>query len=132
MSTPETPIADPTTGKPPRRRRWIPLSLRIFVAVLVFLGVTCAWFGVGICQRTLVVREIRRLGGSAHAHAPGPSWLLDRVGYERMRMFGDVDSVSLQGAQVTNDTLHQVAGLKTLERLDLVETQVTDAGMTHV
>jgi hypothetical protein len=34
MATPANLCADPTTDKPPRRKRWIPLSLRLFVATI--------------------------------------------------------------------------------------------------
>ena len=44
MAAQAVPIPDPT-DKPPRRRRWIPLSLRMFVAMLL-LGASAVWIGL--------------------------------------------------------------------------------------
>lgn len=35
MTSPATPTFDSTTGSPPPRRRWIPISLRVLVATLL-------------------------------------------------------------------------------------------------
>src|SRR5262245_6024176 len=38
------PTRDPATDQPPRTRRWIPVSLRIFLVVLVLLTAVSAFF----------------------------------------------------------------------------------------
>src|SRR5436190_13464133 len=47
MLTPADPIPDPTASKPPRVRRTIPVSLRIFVAinaVAACVSLLCLWY----------------------------------------------------------------------------------------
>src|SRR5712691_4560020 len=47
MSVPTVP--DATADKPPLHKRWIPLSLRFFVAInvaVVFVGILCFWYVV--------------------------------------------------------------------------------------
>lgn len=46
MANRTDPIPYPTTDEPLRSRRWIPMSLRIFAALLLILGYATAWLGV--------------------------------------------------------------------------------------
>ena len=46
MTEPEKSTADPTTDKPPMRKRWFPLSLRIFLGFLGGLLLAAVWVGV--------------------------------------------------------------------------------------
>lgn len=55
MAARETPITNPGSVKPPRPRRWIPLSLRAFVAFLVVLGLTSLW----VALDELALREFK-------------------------------------------------------------------------
>src|SRR5579872_4785729 len=97
------------TDKPPRCRRWIPLSLRMFVAILVLLAVGSA---LRICvpaYRQLVVnRLIQRHRGGIRTEPVGPAWLRARVGDETMGMFDEVVEVHLAATQITDDTLLQI------------------------
>src|SRR5205809_406549 len=95
MSTSATPTTDPTARKPPRRRRWIPLSLRMFVVILmlVFAGGT-AWITVKGCRQAAIVSRIKEAGGTVRYHGQvdsagkviagaqprGPAWLRRMIG----------------------------------------------------
>jgi hypothetical protein len=48
------------TDKPPGPRRWIPVSLRIFVAILVVLGaVSGLWVAVAAYRQHVAIREFK-------------------------------------------------------------------------
>src|SRR5690349_10929430 len=58
------PSPDPTTKQPPRRRRWIPLSLRFILVLLPLAGVVgFTWASVRGYRNAVAIREIERLGG---------------------------------------------------------------------
>ncbi len=63
MSPLADPNPDPTTGKPTRRRHWIPISLRIFLVCLGILTSVATWKGACIYREQAAIREIERLGG---------------------------------------------------------------------
>jgi hypothetical protein len=106
------PSADPTTVNPPRPRRWIPLSLRMFVAILVLLGAGSAlWIGVPAYRQQTAIREIERVGGKVVTRPRGPNWLRTWVGDERMKPFDEVVTVLLKGSQCTDATLTHLTGL---------------------
>ena len=121
-----------TTDKPPLPWRWIPLSLRIFVAILVLLGVASAWIGVRGYQQLAAIREIEWLGGFTELQPVGPKWRREPVGDERMRMFDEVVEVNLFQTQETDTALHQISRLPRLRRLDITGSQATDVGLAQV
>ena len=142
-----TPV--PTTDKPPRPRRWIPLSLRMFVAILGILGVVAAWEGLRTYRQYLVLQEILPLGWSVRFRSRAPEWLLDQAGIERWELFGDVIAVDVDDFQGLRDWTHGIrwpalivhtsdAGLDhlqeltTLEVLSLSNIHLTDAGLAHL
>jgi WD40 repeat protein len=60
MATTANAIPDPSAGKPPRASHWIPVSLRMCVAMLVLLGVGAVWLGTMTCQqRVATVPDIK-------------------------------------------------------------------------
>jgi ankyrin repeat protein len=68
-------IPNPLLDKPPRQRRWIPLSARIFAALLVLLGLCGSlWFGLAVHRQGTVIREIERLGGRCELKPTGSDW----------------------------------------------------------
>lgn len=133
MTLRTTVTPDPTTDQPPRRRRWIPLTLRMFVAVLVLTGLVGGlWIGVPAYQRMVAIREIERLGGRVIANAIGPKWVRDLVGVDQMRVFDDVIFIGLDGTEATDATLHSIGWLTRVQHLQLGHTKVTDAGLRHL
>src|SRR5258708_2216851 len=117
MAITSNPTPDPTTCKPPRRPRWIPISLRMFVAMLC---VSAAWTGVRIFRQHVAIRAIERLGGKVVTHPVGPAWLRAGVGMKEMRIFEDVDLVTLDLSNtVTDADLVHLRALPLLTGLDL-------------
>lgn len=94
MDFPETASAGPTDQKPPRPRRWIPLSLRMFLAILLGLSSITVWFAVkGYVQHQIVRRIVAagghvEYGGQYHLNGRlklrgtprGPAWLRGVIG----------------------------------------------------
>src|SRR5437899_2297141 len=111
MATPELFHANPTADRPPCRRRWIPLSLRVFVVILLLLGVGSAlWIGVPAYCQQVAIREIERAGGVIGTSRRSPiwrlpGWLLISMGLELIRLVEDVQSVNLTNQPVTDATL---------------------------
>jgi hypothetical protein len=144
----------PTTDKPPRRRRWIPVSLRIFVVILLLLAIAgVVWVGVPAYRRRVAIREIEHFSGHVqYLHKCGPDWLRARVGDERMEWFDDPDHVVFwpddanltrrsrlggvvldpTGPQIDDAGLACLLGLPNLKSLDLAFSNVSDSGLKHV
>jgi hypothetical protein len=158
MSNAVEPTPDPTTEKPPRPRRWIPLSLRMFIAILLLLGLCGAlWIGVPVYRQCVAVREIERLGGKVRTELRFAPWIRDRFGEEWGRLLDKAVWVDLDDAHVmdatlgyvgclsdlkllslldthgvTNDGLARLGGLTSLRILDMKATEVTDTGLAHL
>jgi hypothetical protein len=125
---------DPTTNKPLRPRRWIPLSLWFYLTILAILGPAAVWIGISAYRQPAALREIARVGGRVVATQPRrPKWLRDRVGNEwRMKLFDEVLWLRLDGSKATDSSLSHVGCLTSLQHLSLDNTQVTDLGLVHL
>jgi Leucine-rich repeat (LRR) protein len=132
MTVPAITTPDPTTDQPPRPRRWIPLSLRMFVAVLALLACGALWIGVRAYRQYVALTEIERNGGSVEIRPRGPEWLRARWGTDLAKSFDDVFQVGLVGTKATDAVLRHVNRLEGLEHLDAQGTQITDAGMVNL
>src|SRR5258708_6088843 len=156
MSHPAIANPDPTAEKPRFRRRWIPLSLQFFVAMLVTFGAIWGWIGISGYRQHVAIREIERVGGLVAIRPRGPLWLRQRVGNEQMKPFDEVVAVNLYGSenpdgplipvewptaldgpvldntQVTDAALAYLKGLTGLQTLNIGGTLVTDAGVAHL
>ncbi len=136
------PNLDPAIDKPPRRRRRIPLSLRMLVAILAILGAGSTFLVVSVWlpyQRELQV--IQRTGGylgtTVTAETVCPEWLQTIVGINRIkefRIFERVRFVDLTNSEVsdTDASLALLSRLTNLRSLYLDHTAVTDAGLVHL
>jgi hypothetical protein len=146
----------PNNHNPPRTRRWIPLTLRMFVAILFLLGAGSAfWIGVPAYQQHTAIREIERLGGLVDYGRVGPEWLRELLGEERMHCIDEVEHVHFRpdktnhdrdprgqhptrvlpytiGPTVDDSTLVCIAKLPRLKGLSLRWANVTDDSMRHI
>src|SRR5258708_9039694 len=78
MATRTDSSPDSTSDRPPRRRRWIPLSLKGFVAILLLVGVGGPlWIGVRGRRQQAAIEGIERAHGHGHVEtrAGTPDWL---------------------------------------------------------
>lgn len=124
---------NPATDKPPRPRRRIPMSLRMFVGMLVILGVGGPlWVGIPVYRQHVAVRQIERLGGSGESEYHGPEWLPRLLEYESARNFDRLMSIRLGGTRCSDDDLRDFRGLTNVDRLVLYNTRVTDAGLSRL
>ena len=158
MATRAVPIPDATTDKPPRRRRSIPLSLRMFVVGLGILGIFSGWAGVRIYRQHLAIAAIEASGGKISTVPTAPHWLkrwvdkkstrsLDTVTrvelasissaipdstLEKLHRLRHLKELHLNSSPITDDQLVYLAGLSQLEVLDLRETRIGDAGVHNL
>src|SRR5437762_752858 len=131
MATTAIPSPDPTTDKPPRRRRWIPLSLRFVLVFLPFVGqVGITWVSVRGYRNALAIREIERLGGEVYTRRRAPEWLQDRVFDDEL--FDGVASTRLGYESVTDAWLAHLSCLSSVVDVWLTHRQVTDAGLARL
>jgi len=131
MAASANPSPAPATDRPPRPRRWAPLSLRLFAAILCAVG---AWTGIRAYRQHAAIREIERLGGMVVTREVGPAWLRAWVGDNRMRLLEDVVAVQLDlCSTVTDGDLAQLRAFPWLEDLVLTgDSSLTDAGLRHL
>jgi hypothetical protein len=133
---PEISIPVPTADKPLFRRRWIALSLRLFlilIAVLTATGVVSVWLPFHREQQ--MIQTIERWGGAVETQTGGPPWLRHLVGDDRMtacRVFDRTTKVGLPATGITDVEIARLSGLANLEYLNLNATAVTDLGLGHL
>lgn len=136
METSAASLTNPATDKPPRRRRWIPLSLKMFVVLLILFVAWSIWrIGVPAYLRHVAIREIERVGGNAISdQGPvGPVWLRDLVGWSWMeRNVDDIDIVILAETAADDETLRHIFGLPSVRDVWLWDTKVTDSGLQYL
>jgi hypothetical protein len=129
-----TAIASPDLAedKPPGRKRWIPVSFRMLVAILAILGIGTGRELLRICRQEAALREIERLQGTVILNQGGPKWLWELVGHTRMEAFDEVCVIHLWHKHATDETLHHIGRLTSLRELQLDGTPVTDAGLQEL
>ncbi|HLJ12147.1 MAG TPA: hypothetical protein VKU82_13220 [Planctomycetaceae bacterium] len=123
---------EPASDKPPRRRRWIPWSLRIFVVTLSLLGAAGTWIASRFYQERTSIRAIERLGGKIQTKRTAPAWMCQWPADGLLRIFDEVTLVDLSNLPVTDADLIHLARFTRLEELRLDGTRTTDAGLAHV
>jgi Leucine Rich repeat len=127
MPTTESPASIPVTDKPPCHRRWIPLSLRMFVVMLVLVGVgSTLWIGVPAYRQEVAVREIQEIGGYVTFEDTRPSWMRSLTGeWIVAQLYGEE-------SRFDSSSMKYVAAIPTVDKLDLCGTDVTDAGLPQL
>lgn len=123
MAATTVSTAAPTTDKPPRPRRWIPLSLRMVVVVLV---VSAIWNCEIIRRRQNALRAVERAEGRVQRTPSGPPWLREFLGEPTMELFDGVRIVDLRFCEGIELDSIDFACFDRLERLLLGETEIGD------
>jgi hypothetical protein len=109
-----------STSSPEPRRFSIPLPrpLWIGLAAVALVGVAIGLqVGLPIYRQNLAVQEIERLGGKIGSFQPGPEWLRNWVGKDRMKLFDEVMIVDLEYRDATDTTLSNMSCLTGLHML---------------
>lgn len=122
----------PEPAPPPRRRRWVPLSLRIFLALLAILSAVTAWEGLRMYRQQVAIREIERLGGKLNCQPDCPKWLLPWLGTDQIKLFDRVEEVQLSNTRASDETMGHLRCLTRLKGLYLDGTQITDVGLASI
>jgi hypothetical protein len=125
--------------KPPRARCWIPLSLRIFAAVLLLLAVGPATVALLIWlpyyRDQQAIQKIEELQGWVSVESIAPDWLRHLMGDDRIAEFKGFERivfVDLRGTHVTDADLSHLGKMVVPKSLNLDGTAVSDAGITHL
>ncbi len=130
-----------TESIPPKRKRFR-LSIRALMLAVLILGGVLGWVVHHAKVQREAVLAIEKTGGfaryeSAYNHEggwnplgknPWPKWLVERLGID---YFENVVTVKL-GPRTTNAEIAKLAGLTSLETLDLNDINVTDADLVHL
>ena len=132
------------------RRRWFRFSLRSMLLLVVVIAIPLAWKVNRARNQRAVVAELRKLNaqidyyhGYEHYYEmeatkgvqrfvppPGGKWLHDLLGRE---YFVEVIQVTVDGPQVTDDTLALIAKLPYVKYVSLNSaTGITDIGLAHL
>src|SRR5947207_3285115 len=103
---------DAATEKPPRSRRWIPLSLQMFAAMLLILGVAGVLrVGIPAYRQQVAFRVIEAAGGYIEPVRGGPDWLRRWAGDEWMKVFDEVGhAIELDDRHVGDAEVASLAG----------------------
>src|SRR5690242_11293003 len=105
-----TSTPDPTTAKPSRPPRWIPMSLRMFVVILALLCVGSSLsIGVPAYRKHVAIRDVEILGGRVRTRRGGPDWLRQYVEKMRTRAFDTVFGVEFVDTQISDVDLANLA-----------------------
>jgi hypothetical protein len=137
MAVPATPTADPTTDKPPRPRRWIPLSLKMFVAILLLAGVgSPLWIGVRLWRQDVAIRELKHADWLVHTEPMGPTWFRKHLSGDISKYLCSVNWLSAPGGSSAADARwirFNEAGLSIFDgRLNgHLRQQVSDSDLAH-
>jgi hypothetical protein len=125
-----------STEAPPRRRRWFPLTLKMFAAVQALLlaaSVFSVWWPYRREHRT--AHAIRSWGPDCYSCLStqrGPDWLRRLAGDEFMRVFDRIYLVNLCGSAIGDGNLLDLRSLTELQFLYLSSTSVTAEGIQEL
>src|SRR5437762_1286990 len=112
MASTTTPTPAPAADRPPRTRRWIPVSLKLFVAIIVFTGVIGAsWLGVHYRRQQAVIRLVEKAGGSVMTEIISPDWLTQWLGPRQAAVFQEVIGIDLNDTRATDADLARLKSL---------------------
>lgn len=145
MAVTSSPTSDTALGKPPRAPRWIPLSLRMYVAILVLLGGASAlltWVTYRQEQQLYhrerqALHEIKSWGGHVGTETGGSQWLQFLASQKRLidgNVLERINFILADGQSLTDAGMAQVdwGGLTRLSGVSFDDTAVTDAGLAHL
>jgi hypothetical protein len=140
----------PVADRPPRRKRWIPVSLRLWLVILVVLTSAAAWIVYRGVRQAVIVRRIHEAGGQvdyygqfdgygnwiAGAQPRGPAWLRKRIGND---FFDEPFSVRVNHAntgepvpEAVRNVVPQIARLPRLRSLSVDGVRLTEADLVAI
>jgi hypothetical protein len=126
---------------PAGKLRWFQYSLRSLLLFMLVASLGMSWVAVRMKrtrQQDEAVEEIKKLGGFVQydyeayhpgAEPSGPAWLRSLLGEN---FFATAVDVVLFSSRVNDTGLEHLEGLTKLQTLNLIGTQVTDAGLEQL
>lgn len=125
-------------SRPRATRRWYQFTLR---AMFVWCTIICVLLTVGLRwiaparRQQAAVQMIERVGGIVRSYSSSQNedWLTTKLrNWLPYYYFDAVETVNLNGSQITDADLQYLGSLSQLQGLWLEDTQVTDAGLEHL
>ncbi|WP_428305213.1 hypothetical protein [Lacipirellula sp.] len=110
-------------------RRWLKVSLRSLLLAITAVSVVLAWYAHGTRQRRAAIAAIEAAGGKVRMAPGSSSWIDDWFASD---FRGQVNSVNLTEANVTDELLAHLAVLSELRELDLSSTAIDDDGLKKI
>lgn len=129
----------PDQPLPASRRRWLRISVRGLMVLVLLVGGGVGWVAHHAHAQRDAVAAIQRAGGSVlydlepnpytQAKPWAPKWVIERIGVDH---FGRVIQANLTGSSMTDAGLSRLEGLTDLQLLCLPDTQVGNNGLAHL
>jgi hypothetical protein len=117
-------------ANPKVKRRWLRYSLLTLLAIVAVTAGAYAWLSAKAAREQKAAAAIEKLHGFVGWTPPAaPVWLRCFVGNE---LFQHVDIVDLEGLAVRDDQLKVLEDLDSLVSLNLGNTGISDAAVTHL
>lgn len=119
---------DQSSPKKGRRRYgwWMVFAL---VVLLFAVGLPVV---IQYQRQNSLIKSIEQAGGLVKTMPDGPQWMRSLLGRERMRRFDSVAGIIVVDPLIDDNWLRNISNFTKLERLDLSETQITDAGLAQL
>jgi hypothetical protein len=125
-------------GKPARPRRCIPVSLRIFIGVILSLGAgSLLWFGPQAYRQYVGIRSVERDGGALGTWEPNPR-IAQFMGYRVAQVFEPVNWVrypapgGMNQSAVTDESVACLTNFPDLQSVHIAGPRVTDRALSHL
>ena len=129
-----------STHSPPRARRFLALSLRSLMVLVLVFGAGLGWWARSARLQRQAVLAIKRAGGfvsydyefrygvdTSTGKPRVPKWLLDRVGVDYFYSVTDVSAVGVSDADAA-----RLKDLPRLERLTIATPKISDRGIASI
>src|SRR6266478_7539316 len=130
METTAAQSPDRGADKQPRQRRWIPLSFRVFVAMLLAAATASALLlGIPAYQRLTVGRQLGQLGLKGMYATRGPKWLQNVLGDEFGDALRDFTCIMIPDTGCTDALVAKLRCYSNLRQLELAENSITDRAL---
>jgi hypothetical protein len=112
---------------PPRTKRWIPVSVKVLVFLLLTLSAASVYFALPLVHNYRAIKRVDALGG---AYSGGPTrsqvpwWLASVVGEDVKRSMGDIRGVFIFSGSISDTDMELIARARNLQSLKIQNAEL--------